>query len=453
MYTRIGRQLSFCLLAAVLLSTTPAVIGVERSVNRTALDLVQEALHREVFSMQEERDRLLAAAEQEQPDLPEVKWHRGQVNVRGSWVSIDDIPGLLQGDTTLAKYERIRAVSRDSLQGHMALASWCAKNGLVDQQRAHLERVLDTLPEHPQARALLGHWFIQGDWRSPSEQEDLARTEEMLRDAMSRCRSKIEGIRKLLNENSPSKQQHAAKQLNAIYELEVVPVLEEVLAYDSSVAAMLVVDWLSNHSEQPAVAALMRQSVLSPWIEVRHRAASELGKREAVRFVPAMVAELATPVSMQFAFTPTRRLDSTWPDANRAGSGGRFGSFPGRRVRGAGVQACPANHHPRPGTAGARRSRSRELFGNAGSSVLGLRRCLAAGGQTELGASVAYGRRRDDGLVGPSCLRGAHLQLGGGRLPHLFRRKKPCLVARCHRSAARRRHRPRDALMDAVQCG
>lgn len=300
MTTRIRVRLPLYLLVSMLLPT----FGV--AAEQTAKELVREALHREVFGLQAERDQLLALAALEHPDLPEANWHRGQVLLRDRWVKIEDIPALWEGDTKLAKYERLRAETPDTIQGHLQLAEWCGENRLRAQQRAHLERVLDATPDNARVRALLGYEFLNGDWRSQQDQLNAARRRDRQRAAMVRWTREIEGIRKLLNDDSANRQQQAVDDLNAIYDLEVIPVLEEVLAFDSPTAGMLVVEWLAAQGQQPAVAGLMRQAVLSPWIEVRLRAATELGQHDPVRYVPAMVAELATPLSMQFAFTPTR---------------------------------------------------------------------------------------------------------------------------------------------------
>ena len=274
--------------------------------HRSAASLVQEALHREVYSLQEERESLLEEAAKEQPNMPEVRWHRGHVELAGRWVRVDDVPQIMQRNDALAQYEEMRATSPKTIAGHWALATWCADNGLPDQQRAHLESVLNEAPDHAVARAVLGYRAIDGRWYGQAELEERRREQDLAQQASSRWGREIETIRNLLRDNRPQKKQSAADQLAGIEDLEVIPVLETVLSPDSGAAGALVVDWLARQSGQPATNALVRQATWSPWANVRHEAATALRGHEPSRFVPQFLALMVTPVSSQFTFTPTR---------------------------------------------------------------------------------------------------------------------------------------------------
>lgn len=44
-----------------------------------------------------------------------------------------------------------------TVEAHVEMAAWCAKNGLVHHEKAHYERILDFEPNHEVARAALGY--------------------------------------------------------------------------------------------------------------------------------------------------------------------------------------------------------------------------------------------------------------------------------------------------------
>ena len=66
-------------------------------------------------------------------------------------------------------YERRARAAAESADAHWQLAQWCRDNGLRDQYRAQLTRVLELDSSHAQARQALGH-RKQGDhWMSREE--------------------------------------------------------------------------------------------------------------------------------------------------------------------------------------------------------------------------------------------------------------------------------------------
>lgn len=65
----------------------------------------------------------------------------------------------------------------ESLDAHWELAEWCRENRLLDQRRAHLERVLDFDAEHRAAHLGLGHTQQDGEWLSKEELEERKREE------------------------------------------------------------------------------------------------------------------------------------------------------------------------------------------------------------------------------------------------------------------------------------
>lgn len=68
-----------------------------------------------------------------------------------------------------AEYRRRAPTVSDTPEAQLALANWCRDNGLGDELRVHLRRVLEFDPEHAEARRLLGHQQLNGQWVTRDE--------------------------------------------------------------------------------------------------------------------------------------------------------------------------------------------------------------------------------------------------------------------------------------------
>jgi len=69
------------------------------------------------------------------------------------------------------EYEAKRSAMPDTVDGNLALARWCAENKMLNQRKAHYERVLELDPENVTARRALGFKkMIDGEWRTSDEE-------------------------------------------------------------------------------------------------------------------------------------------------------------------------------------------------------------------------------------------------------------------------------------------
>ncbi|MCR5163933.1 MAG: HEAT repeat domain-containing protein [Thermoguttaceae bacterium] len=69
------------------------------------------------------------------------------------------------------EYEKQKAAATDDVEGNLALAQWCAENGMYNQKKAHYERVLELDPENEIARRGLGFKrMIDGQWRTSNDE-------------------------------------------------------------------------------------------------------------------------------------------------------------------------------------------------------------------------------------------------------------------------------------------
>ena len=66
-------------------------------------------------------------------------------------------------------YTKKRLQVIDSVDGHLELAEWCREKRLKQNQKDHLQRVLQIDPDQPTARSLLGYTLVDGKWMTRDE--------------------------------------------------------------------------------------------------------------------------------------------------------------------------------------------------------------------------------------------------------------------------------------------
>lgn len=305
-YLRIRWWVAPVLLGLNWLAGFTAQLSADDSDLRSAAEpaqLVQEALHREIYGQRLDRDRLLTTALQRDPNHAPARWHQGFVSYRGKWERTVDIPELLSENAAFVEYGQRRQKFADDLAGNLSMANWCRRYHLTAQERAHLSRVLDISPDHVLARSRLGYRLMNGDWKTESEirrEEDRA---EAQRKALVRWRGKIERLRSSLRQRAGERRILAEARIRDIHDPAAIGALEAVLA-DTERGALLAVETIANMSGAESIQALIRQAVLSPWNPVREAAARALGRRDAERYVPLMLAEMYTPVTSRTEIVP-----------------------------------------------------------------------------------------------------------------------------------------------------
>ena len=128
--------------ATLLLSTQHLNAASKAEKQQAAEELVKEALNREVYGLDKERDELLKRAAEQVPGFAPAMWHQGFVRHKNERIPSNELPQRLATDPRMMQYEQVRADHPDTIQGHLAIAQWCHKRGLEGQERAHLTEVL-----------------------------------------------------------------------------------------------------------------------------------------------------------------------------------------------------------------------------------------------------------------------------------------------------------------------
>jgi len=263
---------------------------------RAATEQVAEALFCEIYGKDSQRSELLASALEQVSDHAPALWHTGHVRQNNRWMKFDELSKLAAEDERLTAYRHAREEYPKTLEGRLALAEWCAKKKLVDQQRAHLTEVLEINPDQPHARHLLGYRQVDGVWLSADEISQAATRARQVAAALADWTPRLKEIRKALDSRSLQQREKATERLREISDPTVVPAIELVFCADDQQAALLGVETLDQIAGHEAAVALARQAVFSPWQPVREAAVAKLKTRDKQDYVPPLISALQSPV-------------------------------------------------------------------------------------------------------------------------------------------------------------
>lgn len=297
------------LLIALPLLCLPGIraVGVEKQVaGDSAKDLVQEALNREIYGLDKERDNLLGRAVELEPAYPPARWHQGMVRYRGQWMMADDVAQYAPLDHKLSSYSDARSRQPDNLDGNLRMANWCRQQQLTDQERAHLLRVLDLSPDNADVRARLGYRQLEGEWVDEGTVRGAQERQRAIQLALRKWTPRMEELRDQLADRSLKERQVAAKAIRTLDDPTAIPALEAVLSRHNREAAQLVVESLHGMRDQEAVNLLASMAVTSNWADVRSAAARGLGERPHESFVPQMLDAMYTPLVTRTEVVPVQ---------------------------------------------------------------------------------------------------------------------------------------------------
>jgi hypothetical protein len=289
------------LVSIVLLVAAPASPAGKKSAAKPdlALSAVEKVLRAETAGEVDRRGQLAETLNQ-QADAPAARWQAGFVRDGNSWRSFDSPLSAASTDELMAQYRSRRDDVPESYDRQLGLANWCRKQGLHDQERAHLWTALWSCPDGEQAEILhrLGHRTVGGVWLSSEDLRDWFRQNQQTEAALKRWETKLNKLARNLS-GSARQRDEAARQLREIADPASIPAIELTLAGDSEESALVAVHAFTKFEGPVAALALAKQAVFSHWPEVRRAAVQSLKLRNPDDFAPSLIALLATPIRTQ----------------------------------------------------------------------------------------------------------------------------------------------------------
>jgi hypothetical protein len=292
---------------SVLLASWSGPVWAEprHSVQREAEEAVQEALQREIYGLAEERKELLLIAAEKSPQYAPAMWHLGRVrDSRNRWVTTDDFIQQWTSSRKVKLYLAARDSAPDTVAGQMALAEYCRREGLTDQMRAALTRVLEIDPNHRAARQALGFVRMGPLWVSRQELQAEEEIERKRQESLTKWGRELNDMALALGSDSRARRAAAYERLVSLRDPSAIAAMEQIISPAGDEEARAVIDALGRMSDPEASLSLARHAIYYPSLPVREAAAAALSRRDRHSYVPALLDMMVTSVSSRIAAVP-----------------------------------------------------------------------------------------------------------------------------------------------------
>lgn len=293
----------FSFLFALTATIPAAILGADKVSDplQQADEVVREALQREVYGLDDDREQLLTSALNVAPDHAAARWHQGYIRgTNGNWI-VGGEPGDKDYQELLSIYGKLRAAGQDTVAGHLELADWCARKSLKERERVHLTRVCDLSPNHIVARQRLGFVRVGRDWVSQAEMNLAQHRNAAMQKAATHWGPVIGKLAAQLGTSEIKKRDAAVLQIKEIRDAAALPTLQQLVGTRGEQDELLVVEVASKINETDATVALARHAVFSPSLAVRPTAAKLLSSREREAYVPLLLSLMYSPVVSQIS--------------------------------------------------------------------------------------------------------------------------------------------------------
>ena len=294
------RRLAFAFGILLFGSIGHSVLAAENKQAKTkdpAREVVDAVLRKEMFAQVDRRAELSAALEKH-ADSAALRWQAGYVRHGKVWQPAEEARQSSAEDSLLKDYRGRRTDTPKTAQGQLAMADWCRKNQLPDQELAHLRAVMDLAPneDHTAILERLGNIQVGNTWLSREQMEHWQIENRRNLTAFKHWGPRLE---KLADRIDGSRGQHdtAVASLKHLTDPEVIPVIECTLCGRDEPCAAAAVEMFAKMEGYEATLALARQAVFSNWRTVREEATKPLKGRKYEDFMPPLVSLLATPLT------------------------------------------------------------------------------------------------------------------------------------------------------------
>ncbi|HEY4263359.1 MAG TPA: polymorphic toxin-type HINT domain-containing protein [Schlesneria sp.] len=222
-------------------------------------------------------------------------WQAGFVKTSKGWQTANAISVDGSYATAWEEYQNRRKASVKTMESQLALADWCSRSKLPEQERAHLMQVLMLAPPNFDSKPIykrMGYRLVGGQWLTTSDQREQEAAARRHEQQLREWRSVAERIGR--NWNTNAKQRKSAEaELKKIENSAAIPALL-MLSQTNEALAQAICGQLANLPSFEAAQALATIAVQSEWASVRETAAKCLKSKRIDDFAPILLAEMRT---------------------------------------------------------------------------------------------------------------------------------------------------------------
>lgn len=256
---------------------------------------VQAALEAEIDRDVAKREELLEAALRANPNSAEAHWARGEVQLHGRWITLEDSAENMLAEPELLKYWEKRAAAGKTVEDQVRLAEYCKTHRMPAQERAHWNAVTALDPNHREARKKLGQVGFNGKWIERQQLEQQKKKEAATYAYLQKHGKRLMALSMALHDKSKSKET-VLKELAEFDSPMVIPGLEYCFSSTDETGGRCAVETVAKMGSPEASLSLARHALEFPNLSVREDALNYLKDRDELSFVPALLSELQTRI-------------------------------------------------------------------------------------------------------------------------------------------------------------
>lgn len=252
----------------------------------------------------ERRSELLREVTKAHPDFPLARWHLGQVQIEGRWMSIERAERSLKQDEARLQFTQLRDAALEDPSRWMSIARWTQRHRLDEETRWVWSQVLERPESSDRDRAMaagkLGLAHVDGRWLTAKDRAARDAGQQALQQADRTWRKKLIHWRSVIEGRSPALRRQAIGRIQEIRDPTVIPLLEELFSTHSMEVSDVAVEVLADWPHAEASRSLVLHALYLHWPEVRERAIEALKTRPLHDYVPMVIGSLVAPLQSQF---------------------------------------------------------------------------------------------------------------------------------------------------------
>jgi hypothetical protein len=264
---------------------------------------VMEILDRESNGLEADRAATLLWMLDAYPDTPKqeldmARYQAGRIRLGETWVSLNDVDNVPL-EQPLQRYRDARGNIQLDAVGHRKMATWCTREGLLDEARAHWFGVLDESPNDAEARTRLGFQAYGPRWISPQESrmahDDAKATVQSYREWMPRLR---EWVSKLEGDDTKARLK-AIDQIRKVKDPNAIPSLLAACHQVSEDNGGHLIQAIGRFQTPQAATALALLATETPTSEIGNAAIEALRKYPQEFYIPSLLDAMSTEYALQ----------------------------------------------------------------------------------------------------------------------------------------------------------
>ncbi len=206
-------------------------------------------------------------------------------------LAADQVSRVVDASPAMELYANRAQSVPDTVESQMTMAKWCREQGLADEYRVHLARVVELDPNHEEARSLLAFRRVDGKWLTREQQmaergmiyhdgkfrtrQDVAlltRTASS-QDQLADWRATLKRWRRWLDDRDPQRVREAANEFKQLTDPMAAEPLIELFKNEPAVAVRgLLLEAAAQIDHQATVNLLVLASVEDANEEIRYLA-------------------------------------------------------------------------------------------------------------------------------------------------------------------------------------